>query len=194
MSDLLWNLKSKLYRSLRSKFPFNLILRGENKKLEVILRSIDTTNEKVIDLGTGIGNVLQYLIDFKHVVGVDFTLSMLLLARQSYPGVKLIQADALLLPIKTNSVHLVIAIGLSEYLLDIEAFFKEAFRILKYSGFLVFTFSPRGIWSQLRLLLGHTIYPRTLDEIITIAMRERFQIVENSYSLMQGQVLVKKIK
>jgi ubiquinone/menaquinone biosynthesis C-methylase UbiE len=194
MSDLRWKLKAKLYRSIRSSFPFNLILRGENRKLELIVRSLVTTNEKVIDLGTGIGNALQYLTHFKHVIGVDFTFSMLQVARQLYPYVNLIQADALFLPIKSNSVSLVTAIGLSEYILDIEFFFREAFRILKYGGFLVFTFSPRGIWSWLRLLLGHSIYPRTLEELITIAKRERFQIVKNSYSLMQGQVLIRKTK
>lgn len=194
MNNFRWNLKAKLYRSLRSRFPFNLILEGENKKLELILRAIDTTNKKVIDLGTGVGNALQYLTHFKLVIGVDLTFSMLQAARQTYPGVKLIQADALLLPIKTNSIQLVTAVGLSEYLLDIESFFKEAFRILKFDGFMILTFSHRGIWSRLRLLLGHPIYPRALEELITIAKSERFQIVKNSYSLMQGQVLVKKIK
>lgn len=192
MNDLLWSLKAKFYRSLRANFPFNIILKGENKKLELILDSIRIKNKKVVDLGTGTGNVLQYLVSSNLVFGIDLTFSMLKTAKQFYPGANLIQANVLELSIKKKSVELVTAIGLSEYLRDIESLFKETNRILKFNGFLVLTFSPRGICTWLRLLFGHPIYSRTLADLITIAKNERFQLVQNSHSLMQGQVLFQK--
>ncbi len=193
MNDPLWSLKAKFYRSLRSSFPFNFILKEENKKLELILGSIEVRNKTIVDLGTGAGNVLQYLVDSKLTIGIDFTFSMLQSTRQSYPGVYLLQTNTMALPIKNNSIEVVTAVGVSEYLKNIELFFKETFRILKNDGFLVLTFSPRGIWSRLRLLLGHAIYTRTLTDLITIAKSERFQIIKNSNSLMQSQVLFQKI-
>ena len=193
MNNSLWNLKAKLYRYLRSRFPFNLVLKGENKRLELILRSIDITGKKVIDLGTGTGNVLQFLASTDVQFGIDSTFSMLKLAKQLHTRANLIQADVLKLPIKNNSVELAVAVGLSEYLKDIKSLIMEVYHILKLNGFLVITFSPSGIWTRLRLILGHPIYPRTFEELITIAKQERFQFVKNSYSLMQGQVLFKKV-
>ena len=110
MSDSLWKLKAKLYRSLRSKFPFNLVLKGENKRLEFILHSLEIAGKKVIDLGTGIGNVLQFFVRSGVLIGIDSTFSMLKLAKQLNTGVNLIQADALKLPIKRNSFELAICI------------------------------------------------------------------------------------
>jgi ubiquinone/menaquinone biosynthesis C-methylase UbiE len=193
MTSWLWNLKAKLYRSVRKSFPFNLILKSENKRLELLLCSLDIDGKKVVDLGTGTGNALQYLTDSNFVCGIDLTFSMLKVARQLYPGVELIQADALKLPVKTNAVEIVTAVGLSEYMRDIESLFKESYRLLKTNGYLIITFSPPGIWTGLRLLIGHSIFPRTLDELKKIAQNERFQLIENHRSLMQIQVLFQKI-
>ena len=193
MNDSLWNLKAKLYKCLRLKFPFNFVLKGENKKLELILRSIDTAGKKVIDLGTGTGNVLQFFDNTDVLIGVDSTFSMLKLSREAYPKAKFIQADALKLPIKMNSVDLVIAVGLSEYLKEIKSLLMEVNDILRLNGFFLITFSPFGIWTRLRLLLGHKIYPRTSEDLITIAKNNRFQVIKNHYSFMQGQVLFKKV-
>jgi len=193
MNDSIWNLKAKLYRCLRSKLPFNLVLKTENKKLELILHSIVIAGKKVIDLGTGTGNVFQFLVSTDIQIGIDSTFSMLKLAKESYPEANFIQADALKLPLKNDSVELVTAVGLSEYLKDVQPLFTEINHILRSNGYLIITFSPFGMWTRLRLLLGHNIYPRTFEQLITIAKNSQFQFVKNSYSFMQGQVLFKKI-
>ena len=193
MNDPIWSLKAKFYRTLRTNFPFNFILKKENKKLESILGSIEIRNKKIVDLGTGTGNVLQFLVDSKLAIGIDFTFSMLQSTRQFYPEANLLQANAIKLPIKHSSVELVTAVGLSEYLKNSKSLFKETCRVLKNNGFLVLTFSPRGICSRLRLLLGHKIYPRTFTNLVAIAKSEGYQIIKNSHSLMQAQVLFQKI-
>jgi ubiquinone/menaquinone biosynthesis C-methylase UbiE len=192
MNDPIWSLKAKFYRTLRTNFPFNLILKEENKKLKLMLSSIEVSNKTIVDLGTGTGNVFQFFVDSKLTIGIDFTFSMLQSTRRFYPETNLLQANAIALPIKHSSVELVTAFGLSEYLKNIEPLFKEAYRALKKNGFLVLTFSPRGIWSRLRLLLGHKIYPRTFADLDAIAKSEGFQIIKNSNSIMQSQVLFQK--
>lgn len=192
MNDSLWNLNAKLYRSVRTGFPFNLILNGENRNLKLLLRSIEIKGKRVVDLGTGTGNVLYYLGDADPCLGIDLTFDMLKRAQQNYPDAKLVVADALKLPIKTDSAELMTTVGLSEYLKDVKPLFKEAYRILKDSGCLLLTFSPPGIWTRLRVLLGHPIYPRTLDELKVIALNEKFHFMRNTHSLMQGQALFEK--
>jgi len=193
MNDFLWKVKAKLYRLMRSCFPFNLVVKSENKRLEWILQSVEITGKKVVDLGTGTGNVLQFLTHANPVLAIDITFTMLQAARQLYPNSKFIQADALNLPLKTNAVDVIIAIGLSEYVSNIDSLFKEISRLLKIGSFLILTFSPGGIWSRVRLLLGHSIYPRTLDDLLKVASEEQFQLVKNSRSMMQGQVLFQKV-
>ena len=170
-----------------------MILKGENKKLNILLNSIDRKGKIVLDLGTGTGNVLQFLNSARVVVAIDSNFSMLQVTKRLNPNVVLIQADASNLPIKLDSIHIVIAIGLSEYVREIEMLLKEISLILKRNSFLVFTFSPRGFWTRLRLLLGHSIYPRTFNDIKINARKEHFQKVSNSRSLMQEQVLFRHI-
>lgn len=193
MNDFLWHVKANLYRSARKCFPFNLILKGENEKLKSLLKSVDTQKKIVLDLGTGTGNVLQFFNDANVVLAVDSNFSMLQITRRLNPGAILIQADALKLPIKSNTIHFITAVGLSEYASDIESLLNEIFRALIKNSFLILTFSPKGFWTRLRLVLGHQIFPVSLDVIERIARKEHFQKVANARSLMQEQVLFKRI-
>ncbi|UCE04460.1 MAG: class I SAM-dependent methyltransferase [bacterium] len=193
MTNLLWNLKAKFYLTIRKIIPFNLILKSENRNIEILLRSFNIKGKKVIDLGTGTGNILRYLKNSGFVLGIDRSLAMLLATKQIYPEVILIQADTLKLAIKKNSFELITAVGLSEYLKDINFLFKEVYRVLKNNGFFLMTFSPSGIWTRLRLLLGLRVYPRTLEEIVVIAEAMNFRLVRNDQTLMQAQVLFQKL-
>lgn len=193
MKDFLWHVKANFYRSLRKCFPFNLILKGENKKLETLLKSIDTKEKIILDLGTGTGNTLQFLDDTNVVFAIDSNFSMLQITQRLIPSAILIQADALKLPIKSNTIHIITAVGLSEYVRNIESLLKEISRALRENSFLIMTFSPKGVWTRLRLVLGHAIFPSSLNEIERIARKEKFQKLINNRSLMQEQLLFKHI-
>lgn len=192
MNKSLWNLKAKFYRLVRLNFPCNLILKSENKKLDLLIQFLDTNGKIVVDLGTGTGNVLQFLNHSRLLLGIDIADQMIKSARVTNPGAELVQADALHLPIKTDSVELITAIGLSEYTKDIKSLFQEAGRILKNGGYFLMTYSPSGLWTGLRLLLGNAIYARNLNEIQKIAQNQQFRIMKTSHSLMQVQVLHQK--
>ena len=194
MNDFLWHVKSKIYHSIRNSFPFNLILNRENKRLESLLALIYLKGKIVLDLGTGTGNALQFLDEAKVVFAIDSNFSMLQATRRMHPDAILIQADALSLPIKAKSIQVITAIGLCEYMSEIESLLKGICQSLKENGFLILTFSPKGIFTRLRLLLGHAIKPATLSDIEKIARKEHFQKVKSSRCLMQAQVLFIRIK
>jgi len=193
MTDNLWDVKSTLYRWFRNKFPFRQILNQENINLEALLDSVKLESKKIIDIGTGTGNVLQYLGNTGIIIGIDASFAMLRNVRYLFPHVHLMQADALSLPLKPSTADVVTAVGLVEYLKDVEPFFFHAALALKNNGYLVITFSPKGLCTSLRLLLGHSIFSNKLDEIVAIAQSHNLIKIHNCSSLMQGQVLFQKM-
>ena len=192
MNKLLWDLKTRFYKLFRSAFPFGTILNKENGNLISLLNQAGLREKTVVDLGVGTGNVIQFLSEAKHVFGIDFTNLMLHETKANFPFVEIVQADALFLPIKTKSVDIITAVGLIEYIEDEIPFFKESCRILKNNGYLILTFSPANIWTRLRLLLGHPIYARRLEQITGVAYLCNFQIKDYQQSLMQTQILMQK--
>ena len=193
MINYRWGLKAQLYRIFRSWFPFNIILKRENQNLKLLLQSFETKGKKVIDLGSGTGNVLQFFQDADQLWGIDITLEMLRIAKQLFPDAVLVQANVSQLPLKKESFDVVTAVGVSEYLKNPEPLFEETRRILKSTGHLLITYSPSGIWTGFRSLLGHRIYPGKLEQIKATGERTDFQFVKQTHSFMQCQVLFQKM-
>ncbi len=192
MSNNFWNVTSKLYQWFRNKFPFRQILNAENKNLEALLNQISVAGKKVIDIGTGTGNVLPFLGKAEFIAGIDISLTMLISVRQAFPNIHRVQADAVSLPLKSKSADVVIAVGLVEYMKNVDHFLDNVSFVLKDGGYAVVTFSPKGLSAKARLLLGHSIYPRSLDEIIALAKNRNFIVKHHCASLMQQQILLHK--
>jgi len=192
MNNHLWTITAKWYYHVRSIFPFRLILKAENRQLQTLLGSLDLSDQIVIDLGTGTGNALQFCEQARFAMGIDANLAMLQLARKNHEKKFFIQADVIALPLKSGFAGLVLAVGLSEYLRDLDAFFEEIARILSDRGSCIITYSPIGLRTLLRSFLGHKIYPRCLAEIVQIAAKHRFAKVSHRDSWMQGQILFQK--
>jgi ubiquinone/menaquinone biosynthesis C-methylase UbiE len=87
-------------------------------------------------------------------VGLDYNAGMIRLAAEQLPNVSLIQTDVRHLPLRADSVDLVLCVGLSEYLADIEALVKDIGDVLVPGGHAVFTISHRN--SLTWLLLART--------------------------------------
>lgn len=192
MNNLCWLIKEKLYRLFRYRFPFHFIIQQENQNLVVLWRSIDATGKKVVDLGTGQGNTWDLIEKTNACFGVDATFAMLVRSRQLHPHASLIQADAICLPLQTESISVALAIGLSEYVQALELLFIEVHRILTNEGHFIVTFSPSGIVTVARSLMGNRIYARNLEQIKTIGETTGFQILRAEHSFMQWQVLLQK--
>ena len=185
-------MKKKLFELFREIFPFQLILKKENENLVDLLEKINISNKYVLDLGVGIGNVIQFLKPAMRVFAIDFTETMLLSTKEKYPSAGLILADAKKIPVRSNSMDIITAVGLVEYLKDMIPLMEESCRLLKNEGYFLMTFSPPNFWSWLRLVFGHVIYTRKLTQITSVARICSFEIQQHKKTLMQYQVLLKK--
>ncbi|MDW7680180.1 MAG: class I SAM-dependent methyltransferase [bacterium] len=192
MNELYWKSKKTLYERFRHRAPFQKILERENENLLRLLKQTHHCDKAVVDLGVGIGNVIQFLPDAKTLIGIDYSDSMIKSTREHFPHCKLILADVMHIPLSSNSVDLITAVGLTEYLKDIIPLAKEVCRVLKPGGFLIITFSPKNILTRLRVLLGRPVYSRKPEQMISVAKFCGFEIVDELQSLMQHQALFAK--
>lgn len=192
MNKVSWKIKRALFEIFREIFPFQIILKKENENLIYLLEQINISGKYVLDLGVGIGNVIQFLTPASRVYAIDFTKTMLHATQENYPSAGLILADVKEIPVKSNSIDIITAVGLVEYLKDMIPMVEESCRLLKNDGFFLMTFSPPNFWSWLRLVFGHVIYTRKLTQITSVARICSFEIQHHKKTLMQYQVLLKK--
>ncbi len=177
----------------RSAAPLRVILDRENDNLHLLLQRANVRDKKVADVGCGIGNVLQFLSQAKYAVGLDFTRSMLNVAKGNFAQVEFVQAKGQSVPFKSNSLDLITAIGLIEYLKDPRPFLEESARLLKRGGFLLISFSPVNLWLLLRTCLGHPVYGMNLERMNSLAKQYDFQLKDSLKSVMQHQILFQKL-
>ena len=192
MSELVWRLKRRLFETFRNSGPFKTILEKENQNLVYLLNQISLADKRVLDLGVGTGNVLNFLKDAHKVIGIDFSESMLLSTKKHFPEANLVRANVVQLPIRSDCLDVITAVGLVEYLKDIIPLVEEVSRSLRHKGYFLLTFSPPNIWTRLRLFLGHPLYPRNLDQIASVARFNQFELCYHTQSMMQVQVLFVK--
>jgi ubiquinone/menaquinone biosynthesis C-methylase UbiE len=105
--DIEWNLE-------RSHWWFV----GRRKLLKSLLSSLNIQRgSPIIDIGCGVGSNLTLLgsMNFK-AIGIDLEIYSLLLAQKCHSGVTLVNGDLLKLPIKSNSINLIIATDILEHL------------------------------------------------------------------------------
>ncbi len=102
---------------------------------ELILNLIkDIPYNNVLEIGCGSGELSQYL---NHYIGIDISITA-----------KSIIGDAQKLPIKDNSVDLILLLDLLEHTNDKKTLI-EAYRILKINGYIIITVPAfMFLWSQ----------------------------------------------
>lgn len=110
----------------------------------------------VLDLGCGHGNITARLHGAHLVVGIDSDRFHLLHSIE--PSIKTIHARAELLPIRSGSVTIAVAISLVEHIADQGAFFLELERMLEPEGHAVlqipelkFPIEPHTKWPLLHV-------------------------------------------
>jgi SAM-dependent methyltransferase len=109
----------------------------------------------VLERGCGGGRITRPLVErfgARSVIGVDIEQDRVLKVSSLVPGVRLIQADALALPLAHASMQAVIAIEVALYFRDKKSFFSECRRVLAPGGMLVVQLqnacSYRGVFYQ----------------------------------------------
>ncbi len=138
-----------------------IFLRLRQNKITKLLAGLSGKN--VADIGCGSGVfMVEAVKQQRYVYGIDYSDQMLDIARlklKAYSShrFKLIRADAVCLPLKTNDIDIVIASGLTDYLttLNLAKFLDEVARILRIKGFIIITFPKKdSLLAFLRIGVG----------------------------------------
>jgi len=131
----------KLYGDENNSYNFTKYELASRKKIVLkLLESISDINKiKVLDIGCGIGNYLEELLQRGYsVTGVDVSVNMLQISRDrlqkylSYPPLSL--SDVEKLPFNNNEFDIILCIGVLEYLKTDDKAIAEISRVLKPGG------------------------------------------------------------
>jgi len=95
--------------------------------------SIKKGNLSILNLGVGTGNLIKKSEEiFGYTIGLDISINMLQKAKR-YTD-RLIQGNAIQIPLKSQSLNIVFCIALLHHIYDLEAFFSSVYRILQPGG------------------------------------------------------------
>ena len=100
------------------------------------------SNKNILEIGTGPGFILNELKkeNFSQIIGIDISLDMLIKAyNRNFDSdrIFLINAKAEKLPLKNESIDIIISRGSIFFWKDIEKALYEIYRVLKPNGFLL---------------------------------------------------------
>lgn len=118
-------------------------------------------NDRVLDVGCGSGiHMTIFAHRVSEIIGLDYSMDMLQLCRKRFDSAgidnyKLIHCDANSLPFAENSFDCIISLGLIDYIEEPRNVIAEFQRVLKDTGFLVFTIPKKpSIFSFFRSKSG----------------------------------------
>jgi SAM-dependent methyltransferase len=120
---------------------------GFRAQLTIVIRMLGGERGRLLDIGCAAGSEISDLrrMGF-HVVGIDFSPSMLRYAVQRFggdPDVQFCQGDAEFLPFRSASFDHVICLGVLEYLPDYRPTIAQISRLLRPGGLAVFSIPNR---------------------------------------------------
>jgi SAM-dependent methyltransferase len=152
------------------------------KLLRSILTSLNVPNNYVaLEVGCGTGANLRILRSTGlHGIGLDRSIYALALikSKENFP---LLAGDLNELPIKTESVGVIIAMDILEHLDDDICGINESYRVLKENGLLILTVPAfRFLWGTQDRATGHK-RRYTKKEIVNRLRQVGFDISRSSY-------------
>jgi ubiquinone/menaquinone biosynthesis C-methylase UbiE len=99
--------------------------------------------KKYLDIGCGSGNYTGALFNQGlNIEGIDLSTEMLGKAKNKYPSISWHEGDARQLPFENNSYDGATCILATHHIKDIDAAFKEAFRVISQGRLVIFTATP----------------------------------------------------
>ncbi|MDZ7362678.1 MAG: class I SAM-dependent methyltransferase [candidate division KSB1 bacterium] len=181
-----WRWKAPVY-SLARRLPFfRRLLAAEQNNLVKLLQQFPPPTGVHLDLGSGTGDNLAILPGAAKRIAVDAEISML----RRNPASRRVVARAEALPFAAASFDFVSAIGLLEYIDDVEIFFREAKRVLQPNGSFLFTSSPPTWANHVRLVWGEKLYFCSEQKLKDFLQTSGWQILGRTRSWLQNQWLV----
>ena len=123
----------------------NELMRVEESAMEALWKPLSVA--RAIDIGTGTGRNLRRLADEGVTASVGLDRSTAMLKRAVVRGTPLIAGDAAALPFASEAFDLVLASLMAGDLSDLSGFTREASRVLRRGGSLVYSdFHPS--WAE----------------------------------------------
>ena len=152
------------------------------KLLKSILSSINIQKKAItLDIGCGTGSNLKALVSAGlDVIGLDQSIYALTLVKEK-GDYSLMAGDLNKLPLKTNSVGLIIAMDIFEHLQEDMVGIHESYRVLGEGGILIVTVPAfKFLWGIQDIVTGHKRrYSRR--EIMNKLKAAGFDILKSSY-------------
>lgn len=111
-----------------------------DREAEILFCILENNTDRILDLGCGAGRSTKAIYDlgFRKILGVDYSSSMIALARHRYPDLRFEQGDACALNFSDNSFDIVLFLYQGIDCIESDekraAAYKEIFRIIKPGG------------------------------------------------------------
>lgn len=182
----LWRIKAPIYSRLRRLPPLHFILQQEGRQLAALLQQIELPLHRHLDVGSGTGDALALFPAARWRVCVDASPAMLARLRAAPK----LAARAEHLPFRGQSFDFITAIGVSEYVADVAAFFRESRRVLTPEGFFLFTTAPPKPGNYARQILGEPLHFLRSAEVAAHLTRSGWRLLAQRRSWLQEQWLV----
>ncbi len=155
---------------------------GRRKLLHSILMSLKVSKSSVaLEVGCGTGANLRTLVAAGlYAIGLDRSTYALTLVR-SKEELPLLAGDLNNLPVRTDSVGLIIAMDILEHLDDDARGINESYRVLKENGLLILTVPAfKFLWGIQDRVTGHK-RRYTRKQIVNRLKEMGFDILRSSY-------------
>jgi SAM-dependent methyltransferase len=183
----LWGIKARIYNRVRPGF----LLKGEMEAVESLLGQISFESIKcVLDVGSGTGNSIRSLDKYTvFTVALDTSLAML---QKNSKRIFRVNGDICTVPFKPDRFELIICVGVSEYLPDLDNLLKTFYSLLTDTGYLLFTVSPGHFLNKLRFFSGHRLFLRDGNQVVKSLTENNFTLIHTMRTTIQVQYLLQK--
>lgn len=189
---MLWDIKSKFYDQARNSFFLSWLLKKENEVFTKFLQNIPLENKKILDIGTGTGNIPFLLKNTDWVIGVDISNEMLIVARAKEKNLIVINCNIVKLPLAKDCIYLLSCVGILEYLSEFQTLFSEISRVLQDNCYLYITYSQKNFTNVFRNILGEKIFFVRENEVIQELQVYGFKLVKKDTTFIQTQLLLRR--
>ncbi|HPR86594.1 MAG TPA: methyltransferase domain-containing protein [bacterium] len=176
----------------RYLWPLRLIAKREAAAAARLMARVPVSREWMADLGCGAGSAPAAQRP-EPCIGVDRSRRM---ARRAAGGrmTHVVCAGINVLPLASARFELVLAVGVAEYLADPEPLLREAARILRREGWLLFTVAPRGWHLAFRRLAGLPVYIHREEDLAGIFPVHHLEIRARAQTATQHLYLLQKVR